>query len=275
MVQYLKIIRPVNCFITFISVIVAAFIASDNSTPYTVVLFAALSAALVTASGNIINDFYDVEIDKISHPERPMAKGELKSKNALITYTFLNLIALIISLIISPVVFGIVASTIMLLYLYSRLIKRIPILGNFLIAWLTGMVFIFGGIVVNNVEASIIPALFALLINFIREIVKDIQDINGDLSAGIVTLPAKYGIDKAIAVIIILSITLIMLTLHPFIFGYYKIEYFVLVMIVVNPLLVYFLISVYKNRSEENLKKMSSILKLNMVIGLLAIYFGK
>lgn len=275
MVQYLKIIRPVNCLITFISVIVAAFIASDNSFPYTVVLFAALSAAMVAASGNIINDFYDIEIDRISHPDRLLVKGKLKSKNALIAYTFLNLIALIISMTISPVVFGIVLSTIMLLYLYSRMIKRVPLLGNFIIAWLTGMVFIFGGIVVNNVEASIIPALFALLINFIREIVKDIQDINGDLSAGVVTFPAKYGIDKAIAVIVIFSITLIILTLHPFILNYYKIEYFVLVMIVVNPLLVYFLLSVYKNRSNENLKKMSSILKLNMVFGLLAIYLGK
>ncbi len=275
MIAYLKIIRPVNCVITFISVIVAAFIATENSFPTTSVLFAAIAAALTAAAGNIINDYFDIEIDRISHPDRPLVTGRVTKNNALILYLLLNLSALILSYLISIVAFGIVLLSIFLLLFYSASLKRMILFSNYIVAWLTGMVFIFGGIVVGNVSAAIIPALFAFMINFIREIVKDIQDIKGDLSAGVVTFPAKYGIDKAIVVIIILTIILMLLTLHPFIFSYYKIEYFIVVMIVVNPLLVYFLKSIYKNHSIENLKKMSLLLKINMVIGLIAIYLGK
>ena len=275
MIAYLKIIRPVNCVITFISVIVVAFIANENSFPTTSVLFAAFAAALTAAAGNVINDYFDIEIDKISHSDRPLVTGQVTKNNALILYLLLNLSALILSYQISMVAFGIVLLSIFLLLFYSASLKRMILFSNYIVAWLTGMVFMFGGIVVGNVSAAVIPALFAFMINFIREIVKDIQDTKGDLSAGVVTFPAKYGIDKTIVVIIILTIILMLLTLHPFIFSYYKIEYFIVVMIVVNPLLVYFLKSIYKNHSIENFKKMSLLLKINMVIGLIAIYLGK
>ena len=62
---------------------------------------------------------------------------------------------------------------------------------------------------------------------------------------------------------------------RPFIFQYYKIEYFIMVMVTVNVLLVYFIQSLVKNKTKENLAKLSSILKLNMVLGLIAIYLGK
>lgn len=275
MIAYLKIIRPVNCVITFISVIVAAFIANENSFPTIIVLFAAFAAALTAAAGNVINDYFDIEIDKIAHSDRPLVTGQVTKNNALILYLLLNLSALILSYLISMVAFGIVLLSIFLLLFYSASLKRMILFSNYIVAWLTGMVFIFGGIVVGNVSAAIIPALFAFMINFIREIVKDIQDIKGDLSTEVVTFPAKYGIDKSVVVITILTIILMLLTLYPFIFSYYKIEYFIVVMIVVNPLLVYFLKSIYKNHSIENFKKMSLLLKINMVIGLIAIYLGK
>jgi geranylgeranylglycerol-phosphate geranylgeranyltransferase len=254
---------------------VAAFIASQNSFEFLTVIFAAFSASLVAAAGNIINDYFDIQIDKIAHPERPLVIGLITKHQAIIFYYVLNILALIISYFISLVVFGIVLSSILLLLFYSVSLKRFVLFGNYVIAWLTGMVFIFGGIVVGNVSGAIIPAIFAFLINFIREIVKDIQDIKGDLSSGVITFPARYGVEKAFWVILILSVFLILLTLHPFLFNYYNIEYFVIVMLIVNPLLVYFLKSIFNNYSTENLKRMSLILKLNMLFGLIAIYLGK
>lgn len=275
MINYLKLIRPLNCLITFISVLAAAFISAGEYFPFNTVLSAAIAAALVAAAGNVINDYFDVEIDKIAHPDRPLINGKILKKNALNFYFLLNLAALIIAYFISTTVFGIVLLSIILLLLYSFSLKKIILFGNYIIAWLTGMVFIYGGLVAGNVTAAVIPALFAFLINFIREIVKDIQDIKGDLTAGVVTFPAKYGSDKAQIIIIALTLTLILLTFHPFVFSYYKIEYFVFVMGVVNPLLVYFLKSVNSNKSEKNLSRMSILLKLNMVFGLIAIYLGK
>lgn len=275
MISYIKIVRPLNCLITFLSVIVAAVISSENDFHLLKVLMAALSASLVAAAGYVINDYYDISIDKIAHPERPLAKGILGRRNVLLFYGLLNLTAMVISLWLGLIEFLFVLLTIILLYLYSVSLKKIILLGNYLIAWITAMVFIFGGIVVGNALGAVIPALFAFLINFIREIVKDIQDIEGDLSTSIVTFPSKYGIRNAITVIFILTVLLILLTFYPFIFSYYKIEYFVVVMITVNPLMIYFLKSIYNNQTSRNLNKMSLLLKLIMVLGLAAIYIGK
>ena len=66
-----------------------------------------------------------------------------------------------------------------------------------IIALLTGLAFIYGGFAVGNPVAAIVPAVFAFLINLIREIVKDIQDIEGDTKAGVITFPIKFGFKKS------------------------------------------------------------------------------
>jgi len=275
MIHYIKIFRPINCLITFLSVIIAAFIASFYSFPFFNVFFAAVAASLVTAAGNVINDYYDIEIDKISHPERPLVTGVINKNKVIIIYTILNFIALIISFWISPIAFGFVLFAIILLLLYSISLKKVILFGNSIIAFLTGIVFVFGGIVVENVAASVIPAIFAFLINFNREIVKDMEDIEGDLNAGVVTFSARFGIKKAKLIILVITAILVLFTIYPFLFQFYKIEYFVFVMILVNPLLVYFLKSIFEDHSKKNLKRMSTLLKLNMLFGLIAIYLGK
>ena len=275
MIYYLKIIRPLNCIITFFTVIVAAFIASENSFQFDLVLSGAFAAALTAAGGNVINDYFDIEIDRIAHPTRQLVTGKILKTQALSFYLVLNAAAIIISFFINAIVLGIVFLSIVLLFLYSFSLKRLILFSNFIIAWLTGIVFLFGGIIVGNAQAAVIPAIFAFLINFIREIVKDIQDMDGDRNSGVITFPAKYGVAKTKNIIIILTLTLILLTLYPFIFNYYRIEYFVAVMIIVNPLLVYFMKSIVKDYSKDTLQRMSAILKLSMVFGLIAIYLGK
>ena len=164
--------------------------------------------------------------------------------------------------------------TTFILYLYSKYLKRIPLVGNITVAFLTGLVFVFGGVAVGNPSAAIIPAIFAFLINLIREIVKDMEDIEGDTKAGISTFPIKFGFQKSKIIILIITISLILYTIYPFITQIYKIEYFVIIMITVNPILVYSLKLQFENHSSKNLNKISNLLKLNMVFGLIAIYFG-
>lgn len=275
MIYYLKLIRPLNCLITFLTVIVASFIASENSLTFSIVLLGAIVASLIAAAGNVINDYFDIETDRIAHPDRPLVTGKIEKHKALRFYILINFTAVLISYFISTLILGIVLFSFLLLFLYSLTLKRIILLGNVTIAFLTGLVFLYGGVLVGNIYAAVIPSVFAFLINFIREIVKDIQDINGDLNAGVITFPAKYGIDKTKTIILILSVILIIITFHPFVYSYYKIEYFLVIMIIVNPVIVYFLKSIYKDHSAQNLKRMSTVLKLNMLFGLISIYLGK
>ena len=270
----IKIIRPLNFLITFASVIVAAVICLPDKTPGLDVFIAAFAASLVMASGNIINDIHDIAIDKINKPLRPLPSNKIKIKEAYGLYILLVVISIILSYLVSEVALIIVLISILLLFFYSKYLKRIPLVGNITVAFLTGLVFIFGGVVVENPSAAIVPAVFAFLINLVREIVKDMEDVYGDTKAGVSTFPVKFGSQKSKYVILFISLTLILFTLYPFIYQLYKIEYFVVVMILVNPLLVYCLKILFEHHTIKSLTKISNLLKLDMVLGLIAIYLG-
>jgi geranylgeranylglycerol-phosphate geranylgeranyltransferase len=272
---YIKISRPLNLLITFLVIIVACIISINGDYSVFKIILAGLTGALTASGGNVINDYFDINIDKINRPNRVLPKGELTLKEALGFYIFLSLISLLLSIFISLIALLEVFFASALLFLYSYKIKRIPLLGNFVVAFLTGFAFIYGGIAVNNVEAAVIPALFALLINFIREIVKDMEDVEGDKQQGINSLPVVYGFKKAKMIIVFITIVLIILTVFPFINELYAIEYFLVIMVIVNPLLVYILKSLFDDDSTKNLNKLSNLLKLDMVIGLTAIFLGK
>ena len=272
---YLKLSRPVNFFITFLVIIVASIISIDGTYSVLKIILAGLSGALTASAGNIINDYFDIDIDKINRPGRVLPKGELTLNEALGLYISVTIVALFLSAFINVVALIEVFFASVLLFLYSYKFKKIPLVGNFVIAFLTGFAFIYGGLAVNNAKAALIPALFAFVINFIREIVKDMEDIEGDKRNRINTYPVVYGLKKSKSIIVYVTIILIGLTLIPFITKLYKIEYFLVVMIFVNPLLVYILKSLIEDDSVKNLNKLSNLLKLNMVIGLTAIFLGK
>jgi len=269
-----KIVRPLNFLITFISVIVAAVICLPGHSIELNVFLAALSASLVMASGNIINDIYDIDIDRVNKPSRPLPSGKISIKEAYILYFVFIAASVFISSLLNEKAIAIVLVSILLLFLYSKYLKRIPLVGNITVAILTGLVFIFGGVVVENLAAAIVPAVFAFLINLIREIVKDMEDVEGDKKAGVITFPIKFGSLKSKLFISLITISLILYTLYPFITQLYKIEYFIIVMVIVNPLLVYCLKILFADESVKNLKKISNLLKLSMVFGLIAIYVG-
>jgi geranylgeranylglycerol-phosphate geranylgeranyltransferase len=238
------------------------------------VLLAAISAALTASSGNIINDIFDIEIDKINRPLRPLPSGKITTTEAYILILVLILLSLITSYIVSYLAFIIVIVSHFILLLYSKYLKLIPILGNITVAFLTGLVFIFGGVVVGNPSAAIIPAVFAFLINLIREIVKDMQDVEGDERSAVKTIPIQFGFQISNFIILFLTFILILFTFYPFISNLYHIEFFIIVMIIVNPVLVYCLRILFQDHTTKNLNKISNLLKLSMVFGLVAIFLG-
>lgn len=273
--SFIQITRPINFVITFLSVIVAAAICVEGDYQVYKIILAAFSASFTLSAGNIINDIKDIETDKVSHPKRPLAAGKITVNQAKVEYILLTVIAILLSVFIKLPALIIVITATVLLFLYSYYFKKVPILGNIIVSLLTGLVFIYGGVAVNNPLAAIIPAIFAFLINLIREVVKDMQDVEGDLKQGIITFPGKFGFSSSKLLVAELTIVLILFTLYPFITRLYKIEFIILIMAVVNPLLVYNLKILFKDHSSSDLNKISNILKVNMLIGLIAILLGK
>lgn len=267
--------RIVNVLITFISVIVAVVICSDLSSVNGMMILSAVSAALVAAAGNVFNDIWDYEVDEVNRPERAIPSGKVTRKEALNFYFSLVLISLMISIYLSIIIFSVIILAHLLLVLYTTGLKKIPLLGNFIISFLTGFVFIYGGLLTGNIRAAIIPSVFALLINLAREGIKTIEDIPGDSKSGITTLPQKYGINTARKIISAFLVLLLLFTFVPFMNGFYGIEYLVIVMALINPLLVYVIKNLLETNKMPDLNKLSLILKVNMILGLTAIYLGR
>lgn len=273
--SYIKITRPINVLITFIVVVAAILISAQHQIELSKIILVSLSAALTAAAGNIVNDIYDIETDKVSHPTRVLAQGLFSKKEAVFLYNFFNVIAIILASRISDFLIVIVLFTIILLYVYSAYLKKLPLVGNIVIAFLTGLAFIYGGFAADNPNGAIVPAVFAFLINLIREIVKDIQDIEGDSNLSFKTFPILYGIEKSKIIILLFTILLIGFTFYPFITQLYKIEYFLIVLIFINPLLVLSLKILFDKKKENRYEIVSNILKINMILGLIAIWVGR
>lgn len=274
LIAAIKISRPLNMLITFAVVIVAAIISSKNISLSLPAIYAGLSAMLVVATGNIINDYFDFEIDKINRPNRVLPSGEMTKKTALLLYFLISIVAIVLSSLVSNSAIIIVLLTITILFLYSKIFKGVPLVGNILIASCTGLAFIYGGVAVGNWEVAIIPSIFAFLINLIRELLKDVEDLEGDLQNKRITFAGKFGVEITRRLILSITVILILATFYPFVSKVYSIEYFMIVLFTINLILVYFIKELNKENFLEQISKLSNYLKLSMVFGLIAIYFG-
>lgn len=270
----IKIVRPLNILITFLVVIVAAFICSNEKTLTEKILLAAISASFIAASGNIVNDIFDYNIDLINRSNRPLPAKEMTINFAIFLYLFFTCLGLIFAQQVSWESFFIAVFVSLILLLYSFLLKQIPLLGNIAVSVCTALAFIYGGVAVNSWEASIIPAIFAFLINLIREIIKDIEDIEGDEKNNVITFPSKFGIQKTKNVLTFIIIILIGFTFYPFIKEIYSIEYFIIILLTVDLLLVYFIREIKSNMFIYKISTISKLLKLSMIFGLIAIFLG-
>jgi len=275
LVAYIRLIRPLNGLIAFISVILGAFLSSGNINPISKVIFASSVAFLLLSAGNALNDYYDVLTDKMNKPSRPIPAGLIKRRSALIFSIVLFLIAIGISYLINLNGFIIAVIVTLLLILYSAKLRNFPFLANSTVAFLTGLVFIYGGVAVKSVNGAIIPAIFAFLFTLSREVIKDIQDIKGDQLAGMSSIPINFGKRKAILVSIIFSAILIVCSPIPYTMGYYSIYYLICVIFGVDLVLIYCIVSLLKNSSEKNSGRIATIMKFDIFACLFAIYLGR
>ena len=271
--NFILLTRPVNVIIAFLTIFIAAGL-SGTFSPLHNVLLAAFSAALITIGANVINDYYDIEIDRINKPYRLLPSGKISKKQALMLFTISYLLAWILATFINIQMFLISLFTGILLVFYSYKFKRMVIWGNFIVSFVSALAFIYAGIAVNRVTEVLYPAGFAFLFHFGREIIKDIQDIKGDKPQGAVTFPIKYGARNALILTNVVFTILIVFTLVPYVTGYYGIYFLLVVVLGVHSVLIFVVISSWSDTSPKNLGRLSNLMKLDMLVGLVAIYVG-
>ncbi len=275
MIAYIRLIRPLNGIIAFISVMLGAFLSSGNISPVAKVLVASFVSALLLSAGNAFNDYCDVESDRINKPSRPIPSGQIKRQSALIFSVLLFIIGVVLAIFVNWIAFLIAVIVSLLLVLYATKLRAIPLLANSIVGFLTGLTFIYGGLAVGSVKGAVIPGIFAFLFTVAREVVKDIQDVKGDQLAGMSSLAINLGTKKAVYVSLIFFALLIIVSPIPYIVGYYSIYYLISVILGVDIVLIYCIISLLRNPSEYNSARIAGIMKFDIFVGLIAIYLGK
>lgn len=273
LLAYLELMRPLNVAITFASILAACFLAGSDESTWLPAVIASFVGAFVAAGANAINDYFDIEIDRINKPERPLARGALQPRDAYGLWLVLTLVGILLNVFLNSTALAIAVFASIALYVYSAKLKRTVLIGNVLVGVMTGVAFVYGAVAVGKPERSIVPALFAFLINVAREIVKDVEDIDGDARNAAITLPVKHGVKPSLTLATVILLTLIGTTFIPYLIGMYNALYLALAL-VVDIMLLFVIASMWKNSTSKNLGRLSFLLKLSMPIGLVGIYFG-
>lgn len=225
-----------------------------------------LSTVLVAASGYIINDYFDIKIDLINKPEKVIIGRQIKRRWAMLLHQFLNIAALLLVVKISYKILIINILAISSLWFYAERFKRKPFIGNLLVAALTGASLVVMAVYypLNDLLINIY-ALFAFGITLIREIIKDLEDIEGDKKYGCETLPIVWGIQrtKQFLYILIFSFSLLVLGLGWQLNNQRVMVIFLLLGIPIGWLVV----RLYQADRKSHFSFLSSFCKMIMLLG--------
>lgn len=266
---FLELIRYRNCIMAGLASVVGSFIAHKHGDMMMLLVF--LVVFLITGAGNAINDYFDVAIDAVNRPERPIPSGRIKRKHAFIVSMVLFVIGIILAYSISIIPFFIAVFNSFLLYLYASSLKRKLFVGNLSVSYLTGSTFLFGGSVygIKGIEYTLVLFFLSMLTTLAREIVKAIEDIQGDRKNKASTLPVCIGERASSYIASIIGITAIALSPLPYITKIFNESY----LIVVGLADVFFLYAVYLILRMRP-KASSRYFKIAMFLGLIAFISG-
>lgn len=268
----LRLVRPVNAVIAFLAVISGAATAAKTFLGPEVLL-GAISASLVLMSGNAVNDVFDLEADKVNRPKRPLPRGDLSVKQASsISLVFAGL-ALILAFSINFRCFLVALFYVSMFFAYAAWLKPTGLLGNIVVSSGTGMSFIYGAFTVGWVQPlTVIFGVCAFMLNLGREIVKGVEDVEGDRVRKCKTIALAQGPHVAGLAVVVLYVVLLPVSVTPFLLGYTGLPY--LFSILVGDLVVLAVIRESFVLRMENAARASRLIKLSMALGIVAFFVG-
>ncbi len=297
MFAYLELMRPGNCAMSIVAVVIGALLAADGNlliflNPLSPAYMAMAVVFLITGAGNAINDYIDIEADRINKPKRPIPSGRVSSRSTLWFSALLFAAGIIFSGFLPWFAVALALFNSSVLIIYSYCLQNKILLGNISVGYLVGSTFLFGGAALGNLYLPFLLMLLAMFSTISREVVKDLEDLEGDrksffkrmASEAKKVVAERFGIKeretemkitkrraKAIAVASMLA-TLVVSPL-PYLLGILGLPYLVMLI----PTAMVFLLSIAVTAGASTRKgfvKASRFVKLGMNMGLLAFIVG-
>ena len=250
-----------------------------------------LSTLCIAAAGNIINDIYDIETDLVNRPSKVIVGKSMSEKTAYTLFISLNSVGVLIGFYLSNLVgrsgfFAIFVMISALLYVYASYLKQSILLGNIVVSVLVSLSILIVGvfelipvITAQNQTTQLTffkilldYALFAFSINLIREMVKDLEDIDGDYKSGLKTLPIVFGRGRASKAVFALTLLPLFGSIYYVVTYLFKFEVIIayFVILIIAPL-IYIAVKSYNAKTKKHYRHISNMLKLVMLLGMLSI----
>jgi len=275
--NYIRLMRPINCFMVGSAVIVGAVIGGGVGVLASpIALFLAFVTGFTMTGGAMaINDYYDRDIDAINEPRRPIPSGAVKPVEALSASLSLSALGLLASWYTSLGNLAVAFMAWLTMMAYSTFGKRTGLPGNIMVSSLIALPFIYGGIFIGGaaLKSSLLFALMAFLSNTGREVTKGIVDLEGDKALGIKTVAVSNGVDSAARLSVILYISATAVSPFPLYIGLVSLWYVPFVSITDLGLL-FLSLSLIKNPSRENSRRVKNWVRWLMMSGLIGFLAG-
>lgn len=295
--NFLKLIRYQNLLMLALMQLVFHFVFFKNQPELELALsdveftLLVIATVCIAAGGYVINNIMDQETDDFSKPENVIVGKHISEGMAYNIYVAFNIIGVGIGFYLSNIiqkpmfsaVFIVVAGT---LYMYATSLKQNLLIGNIIVALLLSFSVVIIGIFdlypitqeSNQLQMATLfsilldYALFAFMINFIREIVKDIEDMDGDYNSGMSTLPIVLGKERTAKIAFGLTFIPIALLIYYMNENLMEVQLVIvyLLLFVLAPLL-YFLIKIWNAKTKKDFKHLSLVLKLVLLFGILSV----
>jgi geranylgeranylglycerol-phosphate geranylgeranyltransferase len=270
---FLQIIRPLNCMMMGFAVIVGASLVSTLNFTLNL-LFGFVTSFALTAASMVINDYYDREIDTINEPNRPIPRGDVTPKQALVFAFVLSVIGFLAAFKTNmpSLLLAITALVISITYITRGKGTGLP--GNFLVSATVVIPFVYGGLAVGQLETStLLFVAIAFLSNTGREITKGIVDVEGDRSHNIKTIAVTYGERTAAIVAATFSLLAVSLSPLPLLWGLVS-DLFLPPVVITDVGLIFSAILLLRDYSRTNAKKIKNLSLAWFVSGLVAFILG-
>jgi 4-hydroxybenzoate polyprenyltransferase len=230
------------------------------------------STIIIAAAGYIINDYYDIKIDYINKPERVVIGKIIPRRFAILFHTLFSVGGIAIGFYLSWQIGVIHFFSAFMLWLYSNSLKRLPLIGNVVIAFLTALsVFIIAVYYKTNINLILIYSIFAFFISLVREVVKDMEDLKGDITFGCKTLPILWGIRKT--KYFLYSVLVVFVLIVLILDSYFTILPSVYFMSFLFLPLAWFALRLHRADTVKDFRWLSNLSKIIMLLGIISMLF--
>lgn len=228
---------------------------------------------LISAAALILNDYFDVEIDKINAPERPLPSGLVTADEVLSLFITVSVLGLLVSVLIGFEALALSGVLWIVAFLYNWKFKKAGFAGNLMVSFSVGMMFIFGGVSVGVPFSELVWffGVLSALINLGEEIATDVMDIQGDRKLRSSSLPIKFGREKALDISTSIFLTVIVLSAAPFIFDWLPRLYLIPILIM-DVIILYSTLKLRRSQETDG-RKLVRLIYLGVLFGMLIILF--